>query len=76
MYSATRNEDFYQEPEITMEKVFNFLDLPKYQLQDYQKLNSGSYPNIPPLIYSTLSDYFQPYNQKLEEYLGMKFNWE
>ncbi|MDJ0519854.1 MAG: tetratricopeptide repeat protein [Trichodesmium sp. MO_231.B1] len=71
-----RSEEFYQEPETTMEKVFNFLDLPKHQLQNYQKLNSGSYPNIPPLIYSTLSNYFQPYNQKLEEYLGMKFNWE
>ncbi len=70
------SEDFYQEPQITMENVFKFLDLPKHQLQDYQKLNSGSYPNIPPSIYSTLSDYFQPYNQKLEEYLGMKFNWE
>ena len=71
-----RSEEFYQEPETTMQKVFSFLDLPKHQLKDYQKLNSGSYPNIPPSIYSTLSDYYQPYNQKLEEYLGMKFNWE
>ena len=70
------SKDFYQEPETTMKKVFTFLDLPKYQLKDYQKFNSGYYPNIPPSIYSILSDYFKPYNQKLEEYLGMKFNWE
>ena len=59
-----------------MENFFSFLDLPIHQLKDYQKLNYGSYSNIPPSIYSILSDYFKPYNQKLEEYLGMKFNWE
>ena len=70
------SKDFYQEPETTMQKVFTFLDLPKHQLKNYQKFNFGYYPNIPPSIYSILSDYFKPYNQKLEEYLGMKFNWE
>ncbi|MDY7003539.1 MAG: tetratricopeptide repeat protein [Cyanobacteriota bacterium] len=71
-----RSEDFYQNPATIMEKVFNFLDLPKYQLKNYQKLNSGSYPTVPQSIHESLSNYFQPYNQKLEKYLGMKFNWE
>ncbi|KEI65119.1 hypothetical protein A19Y_8007 (plasmid) [Planktothrix agardhii NIVA-CYA 126/8] len=24
----------------------------------------------------TLAEFFRPHNQKLEEYLGMKFNWD
>ncbi|NEQ39467.1 MAG: tetratricopeptide repeat protein [Okeania sp. SIO3I5] len=71
-----RSEDFYQDPGITMQKVFKFLGLPKYQLQNYKKLNSGSYPTVPQSISSALSNYFQPYNQRLEAFLGMKFNWE
>ncbi|NEP46556.1 MAG: sulfotransferase domain-containing protein, partial [Okeania sp. SIO2H7] len=71
-----RSEDFYQDPATIMEKVFNFLDLPKHQLKNYQKLNSGYYPTLPQSIHESLSNYFQPYNQKLEAYLGMKFNWE
>ncbi len=70
-----KSEDFYQEPANTMEQVFKFLDLPKYQLKNYQKFNSGSYPPIPESIYSTLNDYLQPYNQRLEEYLGIDLNW-
>lgn len=70
-----KSEDFYSQPAITMKQVFNFLDLPDYQIPDYPKLNAGSYSSISESIRQNLSDYFQPHNQRLEEYLGMKFNW-
>jgi hypothetical protein len=43
-----------------MEKFFSFLDLPIHQLKDYQKLNSGSYSNIPPSIYPILRIILNP----------------
>ena len=58
-----------------MKQVFNFLGLPDYQIQNYPKLNAGSYTSISESLRQKLSDYFQPHNQRLEEYLGMKFNW-
>ncbi|MDJ0556593.1 MAG: tetratricopeptide repeat protein [Microcoleaceae cyanobacterium MO_207.B10] len=70
-----KSEDFYNCPASTMKQVFDFLDLPNYQIRDYPKLNAGSYASISESIRQKLSEYFQPHNQRLEEYLGMKFNW-
>jgi len=69
------SEEFYSDPKTTMKQVFNFLGLPDYQIQDYPKLNAGSYASISKSLRQKLNDYFQPHNQRLEEYLGMKFNW-
>ncbi len=69
------SEDFYREPATTMNQVFNFLGLPDYQMPDYPKLNAGYYSPMSESTRQKLSDYFQPYNQRLEEYLVMKFNW-
>ncbi|MEB3341853.1 tetratricopeptide repeat protein [Okeania sp.] len=70
-----RGEDLFEMPDNTMEQVFNFLGLPEHKLAKYKKLNSGSYAPISDLLRQRLSEYFQPHNQRLEEYLGMKFNW-
>ncbi|NES04497.1 MAG: tetratricopeptide repeat protein [Okeania sp. SIO2F4] len=69
------SEEFYSDPKTTMKQVFNFLGLQDYQIQNYPKLNSGSYSSISESLRQKLNDYFQPHNQRLEEYLGMKFNW-
>jgi hypothetical protein len=37
---------------------------------------SCHYPALSPVLRQQLADFFRPYNQELEEYLGMKFNWE
>ncbi|NES05439.1 MAG: tetratricopeptide repeat protein [Okeania sp. SIO2F4] len=71
-----KSEDFYENPEASMEKVLTFLDLPEYQLLDYKNYNSGNYSQIDPLMRRSLSNYFRIHNERLEEYLGMKFNWE
>ncbi|NET41317.1 tetratricopeptide repeat protein [Okeania sp. SIO2B3] len=70
-----KSEDFYRDSATTMKQVFDFLDLPDYQIPDYPKLNAGSYSSISDSLRQKLSDYFQPHNQRLEAYLGMKFNW-
>ncbi|MDZ4786270.1 MAG: tetratricopeptide repeat protein [bacterium] len=70
-----RSEDFYIDASVQMEKVFNFLDLPDYQLAHYEKYNLGAYTSMSESLRLNLSEFFQPYNQKLEEYLGMKFDW-
>ncbi|NES77221.1 MULTISPECIES: hypothetical protein [Okeania] len=59
-----------------IERVFDFLNLPNYQIPDYQKLNLDSYPPIKKLLHQKLTNLFSPHNQKLESNLEMKFNWE
>ena len=70
-----QSEDFYLNPQQNMERVFKFLDLPCNPLENYPKVNAGSYQEVDPKIRKTLADYFAPYNKQLEQYLNMEFGW-
>ena len=69
------SEDFYSEPAQTVQKVFRFLGLPDYELADYPQYNSGNYGAIALDVRAALISFFEPHNQKLEDKLGIKFNW-
>ncbi|UNU24523.1 tetratricopeptide repeat-containing sulfotransferase family protein [Microcoleus vaginatus] len=71
-----KSEDFYAGAATTVKQVLEFLDLPEYQLSEYQNANPGFYQPVNQSIRDWLSDYFRPYNQELEEYLGRQFDWE
>ncbi|MGD1715945.1 tetratricopeptide repeat protein [Dapis sp. BLCC M172] len=71
-----KSEDFYTNPNAVLQQVLNFLDLPEYELLEYKNYNPGNYSQIDPLMRRSLSNYFRFHNYRLEEYLGMKFNWE
>ncbi|MEM8673041.1 MAG: tetratricopeptide repeat protein [Cyanobacteria bacterium P01_G01_bin.67] len=71
-----KSEDFYLDPVKNMETVFEFLKLPNCTLENYPQVNPGTYNQVDFKLRKTLSDYFAPYNQQLEEYLGMNFHWK
>lgn len=71
-----KSEDMYENPAATTKKVFDFLDLPNYQLLEYKQYFPGSYSPINIDLRCQICELFQPHNQKLEEYLGIKFNWK
>ncbi|MEP6515420.1 tetratricopeptide repeat protein [Microcoleus vaginatus] len=71
-----KSEDFYADTAGIVQQVLEFLDLPEYQLSEYQNANPGSYQRVNESVRDRLSDYFRPYNQELEEYLGRQFDWE
>lgn len=71
-----KSEDLFKDSATTMSKVHTFLELPDYQLSKYRNLNPGSYPSVSNSLRHRLAEFYQPYNQQLEEYLDMKFNWE
>jgi len=70
-----KSEEMYEQPEATMKQVFEFLDLPDYQINQYKKYGADSYSPIDKNTRKSLSKLFQPHNQKLEKYLGRQFNW-
>jgi tetratricopeptide (TPR) repeat protein len=70
-----RSEDFYHSPELTLNKVFEFLNLPQSSEIDFKPYNQGFYQPISEEIRHQLHQFFTPYNQKLEAFLGMKFDW-
>lgn len=70
-------ESFYQQTSATLEIVWQFLNLPSYQLTNYKKMNAGFYSQrIPAEIRSKLHNYFALHNARLEEFLGQKFDWQ
>ena len=71
-----RSEDLYNQTDKTMQQVYDFLEIDNYSLPIYPKINSGSYEKNNNELHQKLSNFFQPHNRKLEDYLGMKFDWE
>ncbi|MDJ0533756.1 MAG: tetratricopeptide repeat protein [Xenococcaceae cyanobacterium MO_207.B15] len=70
------NEELAQYPEETMNQAFDFLGLPECNSIEYHPRNVGSYPQLDSKLLSRLSNFFRPHNQRLEELLGRKFNWD
>ncbi|MEH2238471.1 sulfotransferase domain-containing protein [Nostoc sp.] len=71
-----RSEDLDNQTDKTMKQVYEFLGISNYSLSGYPKVNSGSYSRTSNELRQKLSNFFQPHNRKLEDYLGMKFDWE
>jgi tetratricopeptide (TPR) repeat protein len=68
-------ENLAANPAATMKQVFTFMGLPDSPICPYTQLNVGHYPPLSPSLSQALSEFYQPYNQQLEEYLGIKFSW-
>ena len=72
-----QTEILSQNPAMTTNLAFDFLGLPPCETIKYKKYNQGKYSqgNLEPNLSSKLANFFQPHNQKLEQYLDRKFNW-
>lgn len=70
-----KSEDLYANPQNITSRVFDFIQVSNHTLPSYPNYNPGSYQSIDDNLYQKLSQFFQPHNRKLEELLGMEFNW-
>ncbi len=68
-----KSEDLYTNPAATFNTTLEFLNLPSYQLEKYDKYNAGEYGSVNEEIYQQLTAYFQPHNQRLAGLLGTSF---
>ena len=75
-FLIVKNADLAQYPAATMNQAFDFLGLPECNSIEYKPRNIGSYPNVDENLLSLLSEFFRPHNQRLEEFLGRKMNWD
>jgi tetratricopeptide (TPR) repeat protein len=66
---------FFERTDIYMKKIFDFLGLPHHTSSFYHKYNTGYYDSVSHDIKRILTEFFEPYNQRLEEYLDRNFNW-
>ena len=71
-----KSEDFYTNTAKTMREIYDFIGLPDYQLSEYQTFNAGCYDKIDTSTRRTIVESFRLHNQRLEEFLDMRFNWD
>ncbi len=69
-----KSQDLFSHPQKTMNKVFQFLELPVHSSEKYLQYNSGNYSQPGAEIYHQLVEYFQPYNQKLDTDMGINLD--
>jgi hypothetical protein len=74
-----KSEEFFERPIETLKVVLTFLDLSDWQPEAselQQRRHSGTYKQeMDPSTRRRLETYFEPYNQRLYEYLGVDFGW-
>ena len=70
------SENFANKTVETLSRIFNFLDIPDQKIIDLTKQNKIVYPKMKDSTRDFLVDYFKPYNEKLFELLGERFDWQ
>jgi hypothetical protein len=70
-----KSEDFYSDLSSIIGQTLEFLKLPSGQLKDHGKYPVYPYSTMDAAVRKHLVEYFEPYNQKLYEYLGRNLNW-
>lgn len=71
-----RSEDFFADTGGTLERVFSFLKLPPWKIQDLRPYNKGTYQGMAPATRNQLLEYFAPHNERLRDLLGENFGWD
>lgn len=66
--------NFFDDPPAGLKKVYEFLGLPDFESK-YKKYSCAQYPKMSTDMRKHLTDYFEPHNQRLYEYLGTDLGW-
>jgi hypothetical protein len=65
----------FRKTQETYDQVLEFLKLEPWILKSTASRNKGSYNPGPLPLEKELRAHFRPYNQRLNDYLGVDFGW-
>ena len=71
-----KSEDLFLNPEKVTHRIYEFLELPYWQLAQYKNVNPGNYPSAEIETLNYLAEYFRPHNERLSMLLGDDFGWK
>ena len=73
-----QSEEFFKNTAETYKQVLEFLDLSDFKLPEYKQIGKARYkqPKMNQNTRNELVEYFKPYNKRLYELLGRKFDWD
>lgn len=70
------SEDLASKTKNTMNDIFRFLNLPKYEIPNIEKVNVSKYSKMNPETRKNLITFFKPHNERLYQFLNHKFDWD
>jgi hypothetical protein len=70
-----RSEDFYQDPAATVTQVLDFLGLPAWRSDHYEKYNLAHYTEMGAATRRKLASFYRPHNERLYAFLGRDLEW-
>jgi hypothetical protein len=70
-----KSEDLFNNTKNTLERMLDFLEIPRWAPETYSIPNKREYTGVSPLIRQRLDEYYRPHNQRLYEYLGVDLGW-
>ena len=69
-------EEFESNQQIIYNKIFEFLNISKFEVKNTKKMEKGNYTSMKSETRNLLLDYFRPHNHELFELINMEFNWD
>lgn len=70
------SEGFFKDPQQTLDRVFDFLGLSPYRIEDLEVMRWLDYnESLDPNLRRELIDYFEPHNERLFQLIGERFSW-
>jgi hypothetical protein len=69
-------EEMAKNPDETLQKVFEFLEIPKENIKTPQKRKMKKYSPMNIKTRESLIEFYKPYNEKLFEEINQRFGWD
>ncbi|MEM4245615.1 MAG: sulfotransferase [Candidatus Nanoarchaeia archaeon] len=69
-------EDLEKNPTKTLNQVFQFLNLPSYEIKKPEHRKAANYEKMNANTRKLLIDYFKPHNERLYAMIGKRFDWD
>ena len=69
-------DELARNPTPIYDKIFDFLELPKFTHSKHIVYNTRKYDDMVPSTRKYLIEYFKPHNEQLYNLLGKKFDWD
>ena len=69
-------DNMEKDPKNVLQKIFRFLELPDYDIQNPQRKKKAEYEKMSPEIRKKLLEFYRPHNEKFFHTIGKKFEWD
>ncbi|MBO0866031.1 MAG: sulfotransferase domain-containing protein, partial [Mycobacterium sp.] len=69
------SEDYYRDPQASLDRAVEFLGLPLRPIASGAVRNAAAGDQLDPEVRAKLAAHFAPYNERLEKLTGQSFPW-